>query len=244
MLSLAAVLALALALAVPAVPPGRVADYAQLLTPSAASRNEARLAEHESRTGTQMVVAIFRSLEGEDLEDYSIRLAQQWRIGRKGLDDGVILLVFVDERRVRLEVGHGLAPVVPDAAAGRIIRDAIAPAFRERRYAEGIELAVEAVYARIGGEARPAPVAPGPAPRVPLVALLLVGAVVVIVLMSMAAPGPRARRRGYTAGRNGWYIPPTGIPPGWGGGRRGGFGGGGFSGGGGSFGGGGASGSW
>jgi uncharacterized protein len=242
MLSLAAVLALALALAVPAVPPGRVADYAHLLTPSAASQIETRLAEHESRTGTQMVVAIFRSLEGEDLEDYSIRLAQQWRIGRKDLDDGVILLVFVDERRVRLEVGYGLEPVVPDAAAGRIIRDVIAPAFREQRYAEGIERAVEAVYARIGGEGL-APAAPGPSPRVPLVALLLVGAVVVIVLVSMAAPGPRARRRGYTAGRDGWYVP-TGIPPGWGGGRRGGFGGGGFSGGGGSFGGGGASGSW
>jgi uncharacterized protein len=232
---------LVLALAVPPVPPGRVADYARLLAPAAASRIETRLAEHEARTGTQMVVAIFRSLGGEDLEDYSIRLAQQWRIGRKGLDDGVILLVFVDERRVRLEVGYGLEPVVPDAAAGRIIREVIAPAFREQRYAEGIERAVEAVYARVGGEAEPAPAVPPP-PRVPLVALVLVGVVVVIVLMSMAAPGPRARRRGYTAGRNGWYAP-TGIPPGWGGERRGGFGGG-FSGRGGSFGGGGASGSW
>ena len=123
---------LALALAVPPVPPGRVADYAQLLTPSAASRIETGLAEHVARTGTQLAGAIFRTLVGEHLEDYSIRLAQQWRIGRQGLDDGVILLVFVDERRVRLEVGYGLEPLIPDAVAGRIIREGIAPAFREQ----------------------------------------------------------------------------------------------------------------
>ena len=118
---------LVLALVLPPAPPGRLADYAGLLEPEAARRIDARLAEHEQRTGSQMVVAIFRSLEGEDLEDFSIRLAQQWRIGREGLDDGVILLVFLEERRVRLEVGYGVEPVIPDAEAGRIIREVIAP---------------------------------------------------------------------------------------------------------------------
>lgn len=246
---------LALALAVPPAPPGRVADYAGLLAPAAAARIDARLAEHERRTGSQMVVAIFRSLEGEDLEDYSIRLAQQWRIGRKGLDDGVILLIFVDDRRVRLEVGYGLEPVLPDAEAGRIIREAIAPAFRQERYAEGIEAAVAAISTRLAAGAAPAtpPPAPG-APRVPLGLLLLVGATIIVVLLvAVAGPAPRSRRRGYTAGRRGWYVPPA-VGGGWGVGRLGrgggfgrgggGFGGGGFSGGGGSFGGGGASGRW
>lgn len=241
-----AAVVLALALTLPPVPPGRVADYAGLLDPAAAGRIEARLAEHERRTGSQMVVAIFRSLEGEDLEDFSVRLAQQWRIGRAGLDDGVILLVFVDDRRVRLEVGYGLEPVVPDAQAGRIIREVIAPAFRQQRYAEGIENAVEAVYALVDGGPAPVTETPGPPPAV-LGLILLVGAVFVLVtLLRAMRPGSRSRRRGYTAGRQGWYVP-TGSHPGWGssrGGRGGGFGGGGFSGRGGSFGGGGASGRW
>src|SRR5262245_64035857 len=102
-----------------------------------------------------MVVALFRSLQGESLDDFSIRLAERWRIGQKGLDNGVILLVFVDDRKLRLEVGYGLEPVLPDAVAGRIIRDTIAPQFRERRYTAGLEAAVDAVFARIetaGGE--------------------------------------------------------------------------------------------
>lgn len=246
------------ALVVPPAPPGRVADYAALLSSQAAGRLEARLEAHERRTGAQMVVAIFPSLADEDLEDFSIRLAQQWRIGREGLDDGVILLVFVEERRVRFEVGYGLEPVLPDAEAGRIIRDVIAPAFRQQRYAEGVEAAVEAVYARIGSAGDPGGPAGGVVVRRTPGALvafaLLFGAVIVVaVLVAMFAPKPRTGRRGYTAGRRGWYVP-TGIPPGWGGSHtgRGGFGGGGlsgrggggFTGGGGSFGGGGASGRW
>ncbi|HEU5324049.1 MAG TPA: TPM domain-containing protein, partial [Methylomirabilota bacterium] len=151
---------LALALAVPSVPPGRVADYAGVLTPREAEKLESRLAERERATGVQMVVAVFPSLAGESLEDYSIRLAGQWRIGRRGLDDGVIFLVFVEERRMRLEVGYGLEAVLPDAAAGRIIREAVAPHFRQRRYADGLQAGVDAVFERVGGGA-PAPPAPG-----------------------------------------------------------------------------------
>src|SRR5262249_13722178 len=113
-------------------------------------RIERVLAEREAATGTQMAVAIFRSAEGENLEDFSIKLAEHWRVGQKGLDNGVILVVFLAERRVRLEVGYGLEPVIPDAAASAIIRDAVAPRFREGRYAAGIEAAVRAVYERAG----------------------------------------------------------------------------------------------
>jgi uncharacterized protein len=210
------------------------------------------LSEREAATGAQVVVAVFPSLEGESLEDFSIRLAQRWRIGQKGLDDGAILVVFVRERRVRLEVGYGLEPVVPDAVAGRIIRESIAPHFREGRYAAGLEAAVTAVYDRIGQEPgrRRAAERPPQSTTPPLAFLWFVVLMVIIaaVLFREAASSRRfVRRNGYTVGRGGGWSAPVILPPviwggrgGWGGGG----GGGGFSGGGGSFGGGGASGDW
>lgn len=197
-------------------------------------------------------MAIFRSLEGESLEDYAIRLAQRWRIGHKGLDNGVILLIFVDDRRMRLEVGYGLEPVIPDIVAGQLIRETLAPRFREQRYAASIEAAVDAIYRRIAGEG-PAPRPPARAARrlplaAPLLLLLIFGVIAVAILS--AAFG--SSRRAVTAGGRGWRAHRRvyyggGWPGGWsGGGWSGGgsSGGGGFSGGGGSFGGGGASGSW
>ena len=128
-------------------------DYAGLLAADARGRLEAKLAEYERATGTQMAIAIFPSLEGESLEDVASRLFQSWRLGAKRLDNGVLLVVFVQDRKLRFEIGYGLEAVVPDAAAGQIIRERLAPAFRERRYAAGLEAAVDAVYARIGSGA-------------------------------------------------------------------------------------------
>jgi uncharacterized protein len=197
-----------------------------------------------------MVIAIFPSLEGESLEDVSIRLAERWRVGQKGLDNGVILVVFAKDRKVRLEVGYGLEGAVPDAIAGQIIRDNLAPAFRGGRYAAGLEGAVNAVFSRI--DATPVPQRArqrGPAIGATQVALLFVVAVIAIIALSAAR---RARGRtpaAYTYSRGGWT--PVVVPPiVWGGGgwgRQGGGdagGGGDFSPGGGSFGGGGASGDW
>jgi uncharacterized protein len=246
-------LALALALVVPPAPTGRVNDYAGVLAPTERARLETQLTEREQATGAQMVIAIFKSLEGESLEDYSIRLAQQWRVGQKGLDDGVILLVFLQDRKVRMEVGYGLEPMIPDAVAGRIIRDTMGPRFREQKYALGLEEAVQAVYARVdtrsGPQARPAP-RERPSRFTPSFGMFFVIAVIVfLVFHEMRGPGRRASRNAYTAGRRGWYAPTVMFPwfgSGGGGSFRsgGGGGGGGFSGGGGSFGGGGASGSW
>lgn len=199
-----------------------------------------------------MVVAVFRALEGESLEDFSIRLAERWRIGRRGLDDGVILLVFVEDRRLRLEVGYGLEPVLPDAVAGGIVGEVIVPRFREGRHAAGLEAAAAAVYRRIAearGGARPAPRRDGPVwPVLGFAALM--GLLMAFLAWEVASQRRRHRRRLYTLGPQGWYVPagPTwrsgagGWPGGLGGG--GGFSGGGFSGGGGGFGGGGASGRW
>jgi uncharacterized protein len=223
-----------------------VNDYAGLLSSTDRQRLESRLAERERATGAQVVVAIFRSLEGQSLEDFSIRLAQQWRIGQKSLDNGVILLVFADDRKVRLEVGYGLEPVIPDIVAGALIRDTLAPRFREQRYAAGIEAATDAIYARISGErvgtppagrGRAAPTGVNPASL--LLMLLIFGVFGVALLSAMR----NASRRGFTAGRGGWRSNPP-IFYGGGGGGWSGRSGGGFSGGGGRFGGGGASGSW
>ena len=202
-----------------------------------------------------MVIAIFRSLEGLSLEDFSIRLAQQWRVGRKGLDNGLILLVFADDRKLRFEVGYGLESAVPDALAGQIIREVIAPRFRERRYAAGLEAAVNAVFARVRAatgtpgrpapEGRPEPTAEPIGPFVGFVAILML--VAIILLQEMFSARRYVGRNAYTAGRRGWSVPIVMAPPWWGRGGGwggGGFGGGGFSGGGGGFGGGGASGGW
>ena len=237
-------------------------DYAQLLSPDARQRLEQSLAAHEQATnGAQMVVAIFPSLEGESLEDFGIRLAEKWRIGPKSLDNGVILLVFLKERRVRMEVGYGLEPVVPDAIASQIIREVMGPRFREGRYAEGIAAAADAVYARLEKPGEPVR-APGARPNVPpapahgapispiTLGVLAIFGVIGLLLAREAMSGTRARGLGYTAGgRRGWNSPSVIVPPifgGWGGGgsSSGGGGGGGFSAGGGSFGGGGASGDW
>jgi uncharacterized protein len=228
-----------------------VNDYARLLPADAQQHLETRLAQREQATGAQMVIAIFPSLEGENLEDFGIRLAEQWRIGQKGLDNGVILLVFVQERRVRMEVGYGLEPVLPDAAAAQIIRDAIGPHFRAQRYAAGLEAAVDAVFARVETRGAAPPRRGGRVSPWTLGILAVFGIIALILVRDAMSTSGRARRSGYTAGgrQRGWGSPSVIVPPmwgGWGGGRGGGGGGGGggFSAGGGGFGGGGASGSW
>jgi len=231
-----------------------VNDYAGVLGADARQQLESRLAAGEAATGVQMVVALFPSLEGESVEDFGIRLAERWRVGDKRLDNGAILVVFVRDRRVRLEIGYGLEPEVPDAVAAQIIRDVIAPRFREQRYAAGIEAAADAVFKRV--PSRGAPPAPphsafGVSPRT--LGLLALFGIIVIMLLREVMGGGGGRGSGYTAGgRRGWTAGPgAGVPPiwwgggGWGGGSSGGGGGGGgFSPGGGSFGGGGASGEW
>jgi uncharacterized protein len=229
-----------------------VNDYAGLLAPAERERLEALLTERERASGTQMAIAVFRSLEGESLEDVANALFQKWRLGQKGLDNGVLLVVFVQDRKLRLEVGYGLEAVLPDAEAGQIIREAISPRFREQRYAAGLEAAVMAVYARIAPSGPRSPAQREAESRrrrqsesggtARLYLLFLALAALTIGGLAWEA----SHQRGYTAGRRGWGSSGPGgwYGGGWGGGGGGGSSGGGFSGGGGSSGGGGASGSW
>jgi len=239
------------ALPIPPPPDHRINDYANALSTAERARLEDLLRARERESSNQIVVAIFRSLEGENLEDYSIRLAQAWRIGQKGLDNGVIFLVFIDDRKMRLEVGYGLEPRLTDALSSQILRQAVAPRFREGKIAEGIGAGLTAIEQAIAGTYQAQPAAtPSRGGGQGFMALALLF-IVVAGLFSIIVPAllkSHVQRQGWTGGSRGWGGPII-FPGGWGGGMGGGGGlggggGGDFSGGGGSFGGGGASGDW
>src|SRR5215467_11589805 len=139
------------------VPPlrGRVNDLARLLSQEQSIRLEEQLTRFEQQTGHQIAVLTIPSLEGDALEDFSIRVAEAWKIGQKGFDNGAILLIVRDDRKLRIEVGYGLEGVLPDAIASRIIREVILPRFRENNYAGGIENGVNAIMQVTKGESIP-----------------------------------------------------------------------------------------
>ncbi len=225
----------AAALDVPPVPDHYFTDYSGVVPDPRAAEAEARLAAIERSTGHQVIAVIFRSLEGEALEDFTIRAAERWKAGRKGLDDGIIFFAFLDDRKLRLEVGYGLEEKVTDAIASRLLADTVKPAFRAGDYAGGVVALADALARAFRGEPPPAPKGSrGGGDSIPLIALL---ALIVLFRIAAARGGMWGwRTGGWTSRRGGGF---------WSGGMGGGgFGGGGFSGGGGSFGGGGASGSW
>jgi uncharacterized protein len=210
--------------------------YATDLTGTLSSQElaglEVKLAGFDKGTSTQIVFVMIPTVGGEAIEEVALRIAEKNRLGQKGKDNGALLLVAKNDRRIRIEVGRGLEGVLPDAIAGRIIRNEITPRFREGDFYSGINAGLDAIMAATrneykadqGGRSKDSI-------QFPLVIIVL-GAVILISLF-------RGRSSSISRSRGGGFPP---IGGGWGGG--GGFGGGGFSGGGGSFGGGGASGSW
>jgi uncharacterized protein len=231
------------ALPIPPAPDRRINDYAGVLSSDERAGLEDKLRAREPGSSNQVVVAIFRSLQGESLEDYSIRLAQAWRIGQKGLDNGVIFLVFIDDRKMRLEVGYGLESKLTDALSSQILRQAVGPRFREGKTADGIAAGLDAIDQAIAGTYKGA--APARRQQGSILFPLMLLVIVLAGLGSIIVPAmfANARRQGWTGGRDGWSGGGPFIFMG-GGGSGGGGGGGDFSGGGGSFGGGGASGDW
>jgi uncharacterized protein len=222
-----------------------------VLPADAVRRLNATLEEFDRTTSNQVVVAIFPELPSPSLEDFTIHTAQAWRAGRPKLSNGVVLFVFVKDRKVRIEVGYGLEGALPDVTARRIIEEQIVPRFRAGDYAGGVEAAVDAIMAATRVEYKPA-AAPGAGGSA--WPLLLFALVIVIVFVWNASRDPvttygrRGRRSstwwGGPWGGGGWSSGGGGWSTGGGGWSSGGGSSGGFSGGGGSFGGGGASGSW
>lgn len=226
----------------PEAPARFVYDETGVLSSSERGALEDTLMAYDKR-GLEIGIAIFKSLHGDPIEDVSMALAEKWKPGNAERDNGALLVLGMDERSVRIEIGYGLEGVVNDALAGRIIREQIAPSFREGRYGEGLMNAVTSLARLARGETIPEPESSDPPAWLPLVIML----VFIIVFANVA----RRARRGWIS-RNGWggggwrggpYIGGGGWG-GFGGGGGGGFGGGGGSFGGGSFGGGGASGRW
>ncbi len=255
-----------------AVPPltARITDLTGTLDAAQKQQLETRLAQFEAKKGTQIVVLLIPTTDPETIEQYGIRVAEAWKLGRKGIDDGALLLIAKDDRALRIEVGYGLEGVLPDAVAKRIIAETITPPFKRGDFYGGIAAGIEQMMGVIEGE-------PLPPPRERSAAsgsyqnyesLLLVGFMLVMVvggmLRSLFGRLPAATVIGFAAAVLAWFI----VAPlliaglvgiiaffftlvsggrgnfGGGGFGNGGFGGGGFSGGGGSFGGGGASGRW
>ena len=220
----------------PAKPTARVNDYAHLLSRQEAAHLEGKLAAWEEATSNQLAIATFESLEGEDLADISIRIAEAWQIGQAGRDNGVLITVFLQDRKLRIEVGYGLEGVLPDARVNEIRLQLINPHFQQGQYFEGLDLGTDGIIAAVGGEyealqqTRPVTRKRTGSGIGGLIFFLF------ILLMLLGRGG------------RGGFLPALfflSLGSGMGRTHRGGFGGGGFGGfGGGGFGGGGAGGSW
>ncbi len=133
----------------------RVTDLTGTLTAEQQSALEEKLAAVEARKGAQIVVLIVPTTHPEEIEQYSIRVVEQWRIGRAHVDDGVLLIVAKNDRRVRIEVGYGLEGALPDATANRIITETIGPLFAQNNFYAGINAGVDQIARVIDGEALP-----------------------------------------------------------------------------------------
>ena len=239
-----------IALEIPPPPTQWVTDRAGLLSPTDADLLNAKLRDFEQSSGAQFIVYTFPSLEGESVEDFTIRAVERWKVGQKKYDNGLVLFVFAREKIVRVEVGYGLEGTVTDAVSARAIREQLAPHFQRNDYAAGLNAAADFLIATIRkGEAPVPPLQPrgtggGAQPVEEDIPAWMILAIVIFVFFVIL---PMMRRRG--GGCGGcifpFFFPGGGITFGGGGFGGGGFGGGGgFSGGGGSFGGGGATGSW
>lgn len=140
---------------------GRVVDTAQMLSPGEAGSIDTQLARIEQERGSQIVVLLVNTTAPEDIASYANRVANAWKIGRKDVGDGVLIIIAKDDRKLRIEVAKSLEGAIPDLAAKQIINDALVPAMRQGKYADGIEAALHKLDARIAGENLPAPSSTG-----------------------------------------------------------------------------------
>ncbi len=138
--------------AVPELWNTRVHDDAHVLRQETIDRLEKELAHYEDSTSNQIAVLIITSLEGENIEGYSLKVSEKWKLGKKEKDNGVLLLIAVDDHEMRIEVGQGLEGVLTDAQCNRIIRNEMAPHFRRADFDSGVSAALHAIIATIGGE--------------------------------------------------------------------------------------------
>ncbi|HYD95058.1 MAG TPA: TPM domain-containing protein [Noviherbaspirillum sp.] len=246
------------------VPPlqTRVTDKVGMLTENQRQTLENVLKEYEERSGSQIAILLVGKTEPEAIEQYGIRVFDEWKLGRKGTDDGVLLLVAKNNppslRRLRIEAGRGVQGTLTDAQSKRILQDVIAPHFRQNDFYGGLAAGVSAITSLLDKEKLPAPAAQQAAPEAEEEEEVDFSLILFFVFVGLFILLSRLQSRRYARHRHGWGRSAPGViigdPFGHHGGFRGGFGGGfggssggfggGFSGGGGTADGGGASGNW
>ncbi|MBW1615079.1 MAG: TPM domain-containing protein [Deltaproteobacteria bacterium] len=223
---------------------GRINDYAEILAPNQEAELENFLKNAETRSSSQIALLTITSLEKENIEDFSLKTAEAWKIGQKNKDNGALLLIVLKEKKIRIEVGYGLESVLTDAKSGFIIRNIIAPYFKKGDFYTGIKKGLSAIYGFASKEYQISDeeLAKYAKAKKPKETSHIPGAVLVLIIMFLFGGfGRRGGKGGKGSGILPWLV--VGSMLGGGRGSSGGFGGG-FSGGGGGFGGGGASGGW
>jgi len=231
----------------PDKPAAWVMDYANVLTPVETSTLNAMLAGLEQRSSNQIFIAIFNRVpENYYLDDFAVRLYEKWRPGLPDQDNGILIVIFIQDRQIRIEVGYGLEDVVTDAQAGRLISDFIAPEFKQGNYYGGLRAGLDVLIPAAEGKYQ-LPRAPQNQGNDEISIPIIFIVIMFIFVFSRLFRGPRSTGYGTRRRGGGGLFFPGPFIGGFGGGRSssGGFGGGGFSGGFvGMSGGGGASGSW
>ncbi len=233
----------------PPNPPRLVNDYVGILSSSEAEALEHKLVAYDDSTSTQIAIVIEQSLDGDDIFDYSYRLAESWGIGRKGKNNGILLYIAMDDRKLYIQTGYGTEGFLPDAMARRIIDQVIVPGFRRQAYYQSLDRATDVIIQLGSGEYSNDEVNNGfDDISVMTILILVIIFIVIILIISKGGGGGGGggyRRSGRYDSNGGWIIFGPGGNWGGSGWSGGGGGGGGFGGfGGGSFGGGGAGGGW
>lgn len=224
-----------------------VVDETGTLTPPQLGALIKKLQNEDKSTSNQIIIYIIQSLNGESLEDISINLAEKNKIGKKDKNNGVLMLVVKNDRKIRIEVGYGLEGALTDATSSSIIRNIITPEFKKGNYYDGIDKGVDAIISAIKGEYTADQNSGGSDSTccfgIPIFVFIIFGIIFFFIFISFikgfSGRGMHSRRGGGWNSGGGWGGFGGGSSSSWGGGSSGGF-----SGGGGSFGGGGASGSW
>lgn len=222
-----------------------VNDYAQALSAAETNALEAKLVAYNDSTSTEIAVVLIKSLGAYEVSDYAVKLAEQWGIGVKGKNNGVIILVAVEDRKVTIQTGYGMEGVLPDAICKKIVENELKPEFKQGNYYQGLDNASTAIIQYSKGEYHSDGKKKGKKQNIPFALVIFIFIVVVLILSKRGGGGTRINGGGNMAGGLPlWMLLNSG---GSGRGSYGSFssGSGGFGGfGGGSFGGGGASGSW
>jgi len=240
--------------AIPPKPFQLVNDYARVLEANEKRTLERKLVAYNDSTSTQIAIVIDNSLQGEDIFDYSNRLAENWGIGQGEKDNGILIYIAFSDRKLWIQTGYGAEGFLPDAMAQQIIDGIITPAFKQQQYYQGLDRATDVIFKLAAGEYTADDIRSSDDSGAFPIAMIFLIILLIFFLASRGGGGGNDDDDGgyYRGGRyqrrrggGGWVIMPGSGSWDIGGGGGGGFGGGGFGGfGGGSFGGGGAGGSW